>query len=209
LEHLFSAFSQADTSTTRNFGGTGLGLTICKQLVELMGGQIGVTSTLNVGSCFYFTLSLPVANDISATENLLPNANTHHIKDSVKILVAEDNSVNQAVIKGILNKLGKTPEIVENGELVVKYFETNNAGIDIIFMDCEMPIMDGWEASKVIRNQNIRRTNGKPILIIGLSAHAIEGAEQRALAAGMDDYLTKPLSMSALIGKLEHYDLLA
>jgi signal transduction histidine kinase len=207
-DHLFSAFNQADISTTRNFGGTGLGLTICKELVELMGGQISVTSTLNAGSCFYFTLSLPLASEISAPEKSLSAPKTHTIKDSVKILVAEDNLVNQAVIKGMLNKLGATPVIIENGKLVVDHFHNGKTDVDVIFMDCEMPIMDGWEASQVLRNKNIRRANGSPLLIIGLSAHAVEGANQRALQSGMDDYLTKPLSMTALIAKLQQYDLL-
>jgi signal transduction histidine kinase len=208
IEHLFHAFTQADESTTRNFGGTGLGLTICKELVELMGGEIGVTSTLSAGSCFYFTLPLSIAKEIPSPKKLLSTAKTHAIKASIKILVAEDNMVNQAVIKGMLNKLGATPDIIENGELVVEYFKTSDVNVDVIFMDCEMPIMDGWDASQALRNKNIRRANGEPILIIGLSAHAIEGASQRALASGMDDYLTKPLSMTALIAKLQQYDLL-
>jgi len=207
VERLFQAFQQADASTTRTYGGTGLGLTICKELVEMMGGHINASSNADKGSCFYFTLSLPIAEaNAIITTTTFDNVNAT-LKKDLKILVADDQTINQIIIKAMLNKLGADPKIVHNGKAVIDLFETNATSFDLILMDCEMPIMDGWEATQTLRTMNITRDNGNPILIIGLSAHAIEGATERALAAGMNDYLTKPLAMHDLIAKLQQYDL--
>jgi CheY-like chemotaxis protein len=163
---------------------------------------------MNVGSCFYFTLPITIAKQILPLKKTSLDPVVATIKSSIKVLVAEDNAVNQSVIRGMLNKLGVDPLIVENGDEVIQYFANSNTAVDIILMDCEMPIMDGWDTSRMIRQKAIRRACGKPVLIIGLSAHAVEGASARALDSGMDDYLTKPLSMNALIAKLQHYELL-
>lgn len=207
IERLFQAFQQADASTTRTYGGTGLGLTICKELVEMMGGHIGIINNTPRGSCFYFTMSLLVAEAkvIVAAPTLADIIAT--IKQDTKILVADDQTINQIIIKAMLNKLGADPKIVDNGKAVVDMYQNASTEFDLILMDCEMPIMDGWEATQTLRRMNITRSNGDPILIIGLSAHAIEGATERALAAGMNDYLTKPLALSDLITKLELYNL--
>lgn len=209
IERLFQAFQQADASTTRTYGGTGLGLTICKELVDMMGGHIGASGNTPNGSCFYFTLPLPPAEAKAITTSPPLVSIDIKIKSDVKILVADDQVINQIIIKAMLNKLGAEPTVVSNGQAVMDLYQDPAAYFDLIFMDCEMPIMDGWEATQTLRTMNIARRNGEPVLVIGLSAHAIEGAIDRALAAGMNDYLTKPLAMHDLIGKLQQYNLVA
>ncbi|HWV14593.1 MAG TPA: ATP-binding protein [Cellvibrio sp.] len=208
IEQLFQAFQQADSSTTRMYGGTGLGLTICRELVEIMGGQINAKNNTEHGCCFYFTLSLPDADGSSIEVDTLPADITAKIKGHIKILAADDQEVNQIIIKAMLGKLGTSVQIADNGKAVIDQCKQHPGYFDLILMDCEMPIMDGWETTRKLREMNIQRSNHQPILIIGLSAHATEGATERALASGMDAYLTKPLSIQELIAKLRGYDLI-
>jgi signal transduction histidine kinase/AmiR/NasT family two-component response regulator len=200
---LFQSFTQGNAATTRKFGGTGLGLAICRRLSELMGGEIGVLSQPGQGSTFWFTLRLwknhlpaPVPA-ITQTTSTSASAVPH----DVTILLAEDNKVNQMVGIRQLKKLGFTVDIAENG---VQAFELwRERKYPVILMDCQMPEMDGYKATQKIREyetaHRLPRTR-----IIAMTAHAMQGDRELCLAAGMDDYLSKPVNFSELQKKLNH-----
>lgn len=196
-DKLFHSFSQADSSTTRKFGGTGLGLAICKQLTELMGGTIGFESKIGNGAHFWFKLplQLQVNNKNGVEVDTIPAAMpSGKFEENFKVLLAEDNLINQKVAMRMLEKLGLEAECVENGVEVVEAFK--GGGYDIILMDMQMPEMDGIDASLAIRASKL--DDAKTIPIIALTANAMKGDEERCLAAGMNDYLTKPVSMEKL-----------
>lgn len=347
IGRLFKSFSQADTSTTRKYGGTGLGLAICKQLAELMGGDIGVESTLGEGATFWFTarfdigeacelrqaqqkletgmkgVSLLVIDESTAYRDMVANkarawgmqvectgslgqatrllssaategrpfkvvmvasdgarldaaysmaqreeygrptvivvCPSHQLPraeelsqrgmllilekptplvelrnvlgracgvnfdvdesvesaakeksvdfSQLRVLVAEDNKVNQMVIDGLLKKLDVRAKLAENGALAVAACEKAEVPFDLILMDCEMPELDGWSASRQIRDHDFRRSNGEPVVIIALSAHAMSIEKDKAREAGMDDYLSKPISMDRLVDALKRHRL--
>ena len=195
LEKIFSAFSQADDSTTRKFGGTGLGLVISEQLVRLQGGDIGVESIVGEGSIFWFTARYQLAKETEISMSHLSKYSSEGQNKSqlfaAYILVAEDNETNQIVTRGILEKLGCRVDIVQNGLGAVD--AVCRSSYDLIFMDCHMPGMDGYEASERIRQNGIQYGD-KHIPIIALTAHAMKGDREQCLLAGMDDYLSKPCS---------------
>ncbi|MCC7376555.1 MAG: PAS domain S-box protein [Verrucomicrobiales bacterium] len=187
---LFRPFTQADGTTTRKYGGTGLGLAICKQLVELMQGQIGMRNRPTGGAAFWFTARL--AKQITEAKPPPPNvpaaaqANPKpSLPRSLRILVAEDNIVNQQVALRLLQKMGHRVDAVANGEEAVE--AASRVGYDVIFMDCQMPEMDGYEATRQLR------LRGSDIRIIALTANAMQGDREKCLAAGMDEYLSKPV----------------
>ncbi len=192
---VFEKFSQADGSTKRLYGGTGLGLAICKQLVELMGGHIGLISSVGQGSTFYFNLLLAQAS--RPVEPLLPAegevARTVH-RHGVRVLLAEDNRVNQNVAIAILQKAGCTVDAVDNGQDAIQ--QIRRAEYDIVLMDCQMPVMDGYEATARIRAM---REPVRSIPIIAITAHAMKDDRQRCIDAGMNDYIAKPVGRQALI----------
>ena len=210
IKRLFRKFSQVDISTTRTYGGTGLGLAISKQLAELMCGEIGVLSEAGKGSEFWFTALLakqpskPVSDRelvISKPVSTLGSALGHGLIPA-RILVVEDNFTNQQVLIGILKKLGFKAELAVNGAEAVKSLET--LPYDLVLMDVQMPVMDGIEATKAIRDPQSRVLNHQ-VTIVALTAHAMQGDREKCLQVGMDDYLTKPIERPDLIAVLEKW----
>jgi two-component system, sensor histidine kinase and response regulator len=190
LDKLFESFSQADTSTTRRYGGTGLGLAISRQLVQLMGGEILAESVPGHGSRFSFELRLELADTPEAVEPPLPAVTVAVPANAVRVLVAEDNPVNQVVIQAMLAKRGFAVDIAGDGvQALERLAEGEYAAV---FMDCQMPNLDGYSATRRIREE------GRRLPIIAMTAHAMKGDRERCLEAGMDDYLTKPLRPEAL-----------
>ncbi len=211
-EMLFEKFTQADASTTRRYGGTGLGLAISKKLTELMAGDIGVNSQVGVGSEFWFTVPLgKSAKPESVAQKAAQPAGSAGRSGSsfpavkrqgARILVAEDNVVNQEVALGILHKLGLRAEAVADGVEAVEVLRT--LPYDLVLMDVQMPEMDGLEATRIIRDPQ------SPVLdhqipIIAMTAHAMRGDREFCLHTGMNDYLTKPISPLALIETLNKW----
>ncbi len=197
---IFDTFSQADTSTTRNYGGTGLGLSICKQLISRMNGNIGVISNENQGSIFWLDICLPVIPDIEPTIESEESQGPILEKKGINVLIVEDNLVNQKVTSSILKKLGCNVAIACNGKEAVN--KTSNEHYDVILMDCQMPVMDGYQATESIRKNN--GTN-QQTPIIAVTANAMPGDEMRCIAAGMNDYLAKPINRDTLIAKLNNW----
>ncbi len=193
---LFDAFTQADSSTSRKFGGTGLGLAIAKELSLLMSGDISVQSEPGKGSTFTLSVEL---NTCAAQQVTAKHIHQHVDLSKLKILVAEDNSVNQLVIKAMLSSLGITPTLVENGELAVEQVKIND--FDLVLMDCQMPIMDGYQATALIRQ--IKSTEQLPI--IALTADVMPEDKANALAIGFNEHLAKPLELDKLIQCLSQY----
>ncbi|MCJ8314112.1 MAG: substrate-binding domain-containing protein [Saccharospirillaceae bacterium] len=213
INELFGAFNQADSSITRKFGGSGLGLSISKSLSELLGGDIGVTSNNFSGSTFWFTiLSQFDSNFIEFQEN----TPTQYIKRTDKkellgkeILIAEDNKVNQLVIKGMIKKTGANVTIVENGQEAFKIYQQSIHRFDLIVMDFEMPVLDGASATRKIRAlENLINTDDTTsirIPIIAITAHAMKEHRDACFLAGMDDFLSKPIDSEKLYGILNKF----
>jgi len=205
IGNLFQPFKQADSSTTRRFGGTGLGLAICKELVELMAGNIGVDSKLGQGATFWFSVKL--AKD-SSSESAANCCNEDQIIEegpydftSVKLLVAEDNPVNLMVLKGMLKKHNITAEFVCDGQAAVDAYKARHQGYSGILMDCEMPIMDGFQASCEIRDYEV--TMGIPSTeIVALTAHSYGNFLEKAKGYGMNHHLMKPISDKMLLKQI-------
>jgi len=198
---LFGAYAQAEESTARRYGGTGLGLMICCQLVELMGGAMMVESTPGTGSSFtYFTSLLPEIQRTTSAQAVKPSIAVMADRTTpIRILVVDDNEINQVVACKFLQKLGYQVEVARNGREAVDSIA--HATYDAVLMDCEMPEMDGYEATQQIRRQEQTTTRHLPI--IALTGHASSEDEQKCRQAGMDDVVTKPLTLPTLRAKLE------
>jgi CheY-like chemotaxis protein len=214
---LFQSFTQGDGSSTRRHGGTGLGLAIAKQLVELLGGEIGVASEPGRGSRFWFSASFgkPAAEELLALKPPMqkpvlktvtkvqafaaaPRASMPVVKPiamatHLRVLLAEDNEINQRITLRLLEKLGLPADAVVNGRQAVEALEKRK--YDLVLMDCQMPDMDGFEATAIVRSRE-GTTHRTPIC--ALTANAMEGDRERCLAAGMDDYISKPVGLEKL-----------
>lgn len=200
LDRLFQHFSQAESSTTRRFGGTGLGLAISKRLVELHGGKIWVESTPGQGTVFKFTVTAGVAQTAEAVPTTLPEARfdvTYATRHPCRLLLAEDNIVNQKVAQQLLKRLGYKIDTAGNGLEVIAMLQKEN--YDLVLMDIEMPGLDGIAATERIRQEF--PPERQPV-IAALTANAINGDRERFLAKGMDEYLSKPLRIEQLMALL-------
>jgi len=197
-EKLFQSFSQADATTTRKYGGSGLGLSISKQLVELMDGKIWVESKKDIGSTFSFELTLPKAKNNITIQNKTETTqeDIQTLKDS-KILLVEDNQINQEIIIGLLENSGLNIDIANNGKEGIELFEKKN--YELILMDIQMPIMDGIEATRIIREVN------KEIPIIALTANAMKEDIEKTQSVGMNEHLNKPIDVEILYETLLKY----
>jgi signal transduction histidine kinase/ActR/RegA family two-component response regulator len=221
-DSIFEAFTQGDNSMTRRYGGTGLGLSIARQLVHMMDGEIGVDSTVNMGSTFWFAVALKKSDAARPTPVIQPvrpvakpRAEGHPAffspaskdfqaalraagREDVSILLVDDNPANMRVTQALLETLGCMVSTARNGlEAVDAYREKE---FDLILMDCQMPEMDGYEATRAIRQIEGFQQRRTPI--VALTAHAMEGSREASLASGMDDQITKPLTMAMLVSKL-------
>jgi CheY-like chemotaxis protein len=194
---LFQSFNQADASTTRRFGGTGLGLAICRKLVELMNGSLTLTSSPGKGSTFSFTLRYARQNSPAPSAPKLVTAisGPSEIASGLRVLLAEDNPVNQMVGVKQLKKLGCVVDVVKNGLEAVEAWQKGK--YQAILMDCEMPELNGYEAARKIRELETAQ-NMSPVRIIAMTAHAMQGDRERCLAAGMNDYVARPVESKAL-----------
>jgi signal transduction histidine kinase/ActR/RegA family two-component response regulator len=198
FDSVFDAFTQVDASSTRRHGGTGLGLAIVKEIAELMGGQVGVDSRLEEGSTFWFEVSLkkgaPVPSAIAP-----PTA--HDLAFAAHVLLAEDDAVNQMVIEEMLTSIGCVVDVVVDGDAACD--AAARVAYDLIFMDCHMPVLDGFAATRRIRAEAQGGRGHTPI--VALTADALAGDRERCLASGMDDYMTKPVSTAQLAAAVQRW----
>jgi len=194
LQRVFEPFSQADNTTTRRYGGTGLGLSITRQLAQAMGGTISVESEPGRGSTFTARLPFQLATPSRQLHDVVPAWPTH-AQLAGRVLIAEDNQINQVLAQQILKRLGLSSETAHNGREALALVEIEN--FDAILMDCQMPEMDGFQATGAIR-ENERRSGRKRIPIIAMTANAMDSDRERCLAQGMDDYVAKPFTAARL-----------
>ena len=189
LDTIFKPFVQEDGSTTRRYGGTGLGLTISLRLAELMGGTIHVESTQDVGSCFTVMLPFTVGRETPTIENIASHTAFGWDGPPLRILFAEDDQVNIKFGATLLRKLGFDVVVVENGSECLTALE--ESAFDLVFMDIQMPVMNGEEALHKIRSKEQGTTNHQPV--IALTAYSMRGDMERFLGLGFDGYVSKPL----------------
>ena len=202
--NLFQPFTQLDNSDRREHGGTGLGLSISKRLVELMGGEIGVESRCDAGSMFWFAIPLPEAelpeqDQPPVAETNRPAPEEPISPPSKHILIVEDNLVNQRLAARFIEKLGYTSDLAVNGSQAVDLVLSKRYAL--VLMDCQMPVMDGFEATEEIRKREV----GRHTPIIAVTARAMKEDEQRCLAVGMDAFIPKPLDLTKLAQAIESW----
>jgi len=194
---LFKLFSQADGSTTRKYGGTGLGLAISKQLVELMGGNIWVDSKENLGSCFIFEIKLKETEFIKKAKEEKKVEFSKDFIDAKRVLIVEDNETNQLVLLGLLEECVEEIDIAKNGKEAIEMFEKDK--YEIIFMDLQMPVMDGYQTTRTIRSIDSK------VPIIALTANAMSEEIEKTKAVGMNGHLIKPIDLEKLFDTLRRY----
>ena len=195
-ERLFEPFSQADSSTTRTHGGTGLGLSICRELVEMMGGEIGARGELGRGSTFWFTADLELRDAVVAPE---PEP-TAPVAAQVTVLVVDDNAVNRMVAAEMLRKRGCRVEVAKDGEEAVAAAAAQRFGV--ILMDCHMPVMDGYDATRAIR---AAEGDGPHVAIVAMTSDTVDSVRDACFDAGMDDHLAKPVTGDVLAEAIERW----
>jgi len=212
LERLYQPFYQVDSGLTRTHGGTGLGLAICKQIIDEMGGTISVRSVQGVGTTFELQLEVPFSTQESVPPEDTPEAQRFH--DSVppdsqdwrlsgEVLLVEDNEVNAFIASMTLESLGIKCHHARQGDIAVKWCQERS--FDVILMDCEMPVMDGFEAARRIRDIEEQDPARGRTPIVALTAHALSGDRENCLAHGMDEYLTKPFDRHTLAVALSRW----
>ncbi len=195
-DKLFQSFTQLDASTTRKFGGTGLGLAISKQLVELMGGEISFTSEAGKGTAFWFTVPFITKHSPASAVDIAVTGVSPPPTDSLQILLAEDNPINMKVIEKQLELLGHTVTSVLNGEEAVIAFQKKH--FDLVFMDIQMPVMDGVKAARQIHKIQDEKRPDRKAPVIALTAHAMAGERESLLSKGLDGYIPKPVTSQIL-----------
>jgi signal transduction histidine kinase/ActR/RegA family two-component response regulator len=198
LPHLFTPFTQADASTTRRYGGTGLGLSISRRLAEHMGGRITASSHAGLGSRFH--LSLPFDTNVHTATADQPRPAGDERLVRARVLIVEDNPVNQLVAAEMVKRLGLHADVAGDGAEALDALE--RLPYDLVLMDCQMPVMDGFEATRRLRQ---RQAEGVRLPVIAMTANAIRGDRERCLDAGMDDYLPKPVRVSELKAMLRRW----
>ncbi len=223
-DRLFKLFSQVDASDTRRFGGSGLGLLICKELAEAMGGEVGVQSEVGIGSTFWCAVhlarpdtgpehgdpsSVATGTDSETASEIATDAGAGAADEGASeggplhVLVAEDNPVNQRVVVGMLNRLGHTCDVAADGHVALEMLAQRDYAL--VLMDCQMPNLDGWEATRRIRRLEQQRGTAERLPVVALTASALAGDAERCREAGMDDHAVKPIDASKLAAVLRRW----
>ena len=207
LEQIFDPFVQADNSMTRRFGGTGLGLTICKKIVLALGGDLQVESVVDEGSNFSFTLNVGCLDDVEMLDTPQGDFLSTEVTDSeveesvegnaIRVLVVEDGLINRKLVTTILTKSGMSVKCAENGKIGAEMALSES--FDVVLMDMQMPVMDGYTAARLLREK------GYDVPIIALTAHAMSGDREKCLKAGCSDFLTKPISPDRLLTSMSQW----
>ncbi|WP_019637567.1 response regulator [Paenibacillus fonticola] len=202
VDRLFKPFSQLDSSMTRKYGGTGLGLAICQTLVQMMGGQIQVVPQEEKGAAFTFTVQMGTCNEENIDAHYCAGMYAEgHFPAAKRMLVVDDHPINQRLMVSMLNKLGYEADVAEDGASAVEAV-LDGRGYEIIFMDLQMPVMDGLEATRNIRQ---RCDAGKAPVIIAMTANVMEGIKGKCLQSGMNDYISKPVKLSSVKKMIAKY----